>query len=84
MIVRTTMTLILRLLIDESQPETLHGVMQTVASNEEYTFSDGLSLLELLRLKQSEWLRQPPVAEESIKPTRRKSTGRSKRRAGNS
>ncbi len=63
---RATMTFILRLLVDESEPEALRGVLQTVASNEERTFSDASSLLELLRLSQTVWLQKTPEAQKSV------------------
>jgi hypothetical protein len=46
---RTTQTLILRLLVDPGEPQALHGVLQTVADGEEHTFCDAQSLLAVLR-----------------------------------
>lgn len=45
---RTTQTLILRLLVDPGEPEALRGVLQTVINGEEHAFSDAQSLLAVL------------------------------------
>lgn len=46
---RTTQTFILHLLTDTDDPQALRGTLRLVASDEEATFTDGLSLLALLR-----------------------------------
>lgn len=66
---RATLTFVLRLLLDTSEPEALRGVLQSVASSEEHPFSSADSLLKLLRLSQSDWLQetmgaQKPVSDE--------------------
>lgn len=59
------MTLILRLLVDDREPEALRGVLQTVVSQEEHAFSDASRLLELLHRMQSDWLKQAPGAQKT-------------------
>lgn len=61
---RTTMTFILRLLLDSSEPEALRGVLQSVANGEEHPFSNADSLLKLLRLSQSDWLQETNGAQK--------------------
>ncbi len=46
---RNTYVFILRLLIDENDPDGLRGVLRNVTSGEEQSFSSEKGLLELLR-----------------------------------
>jgi hypothetical protein len=48
---RTTVVYIVRLLVDENEPDALRGVLREVNSGEEYAFSSEQGLLELLRLQ---------------------------------
>jgi len=45
---RTTVVYILRLLVDETEPGVLHGILRDVTSGEQYTFPSEQGLLELL------------------------------------
>lgn len=47
---RTTVVYILRLLIDEREPEHLRGILRNVTSGEEQAFSSEQGLVELLRV----------------------------------
>ncbi len=49
MTVRTTVTLILRLLIDQNEPGTLRGILCDVSSGADHTFTGEYSLVALLR-----------------------------------
>ena len=68
---RNTVVYILRLLVDESEPEGLHGVLRNVASGVEHTFSSEQGLLELLHhppahppgTTKDDQATQPPSAE---------------------
>lgn len=57
---RQIQTFILRLLVDEDEPQTLRGVLRVVADDEERSFTDEESLLALLR-------RMGHASEESLK-----------------
>ncbi len=46
---RTIQTFVLRLLVDEDEPNTLRGSLRSVATDEENVFSDAQVLLRLLR-----------------------------------
>ncbi len=46
---RKTIVFILRLLVDESGPEVLRGMLRNVNSGKEHSFSTDQALLELLR-----------------------------------
>jgi hypothetical protein len=46
---RKTIAYVLRLLIDEAEPEALRGTLRNVNSGEEHSFSTEQALLELLR-----------------------------------
>lgn len=45
---RNTVIYILRLLVDETDPAVLRGILRDVASGEEHTFSGEQGLLDLL------------------------------------
>ena len=45
---RKVQTLILRLLLNPDEPQALRGAIRAVADDEEHTFADGQSLLDLL------------------------------------
>jgi hypothetical protein len=45
---RTIKTIILRLLVDTNQPQTLRGMLNAVADGHLYSFADEKSLLKLL------------------------------------
>ncbi len=51
---RTTVTYILRLLVDDDEPGSLRGILKSIAGNEELSFTDAASLMDLLRLKQED------------------------------
>ena len=46
---RTTLTFVLRLLVDPDDPQALRGTIRVVGGIEEYAFADGQTLLALLR-----------------------------------
>ncbi len=46
---RTTRTLILRLLVDADEPNVLRGVLRPVSETDEHPFADEEALLVLLR-----------------------------------
>ena len=46
---RTIQTFVLRLLVDEDEPNTLRGSLRSVATDEENAFADAQVLLRLLR-----------------------------------
>jgi len=46
---RTTLTFVLRLLVDTDDPQALRGMIRTVGSAEEHAFADEQALLALLR-----------------------------------
>jgi hypothetical protein len=46
---RTIRTFVLRLLVDTNEPQALRGTVRSVADDEERSFTDGPSLLVLLR-----------------------------------
>ncbi len=46
---RILKTFVLRLLIDSETPTTLRGAIRAIANDEEYTFTDGQTLLALLQ-----------------------------------
>ena len=46
---RTTLTFVLRLLVDTDDLQALRGLIRTVGGAEEHTFADGQTLLALLR-----------------------------------
>jgi hypothetical protein len=48
---RTTVVYIVRLLVDENEPDALRGVLREVNSGEEHSFSSEQDLLDLLRLQ---------------------------------
>ncbi len=63
---RTTLTLILRLLVDSNEPEALRGAIQAVSSKKEHTFNNGQSLLEWLRIWQKSCLEGAPESPQFI------------------
>jgi hypothetical protein len=46
---RTMQTFVLRLLVDSNEPQTLRGVIRSVASGEEHAFTAEQDLLAYLR-----------------------------------
>jgi hypothetical protein len=46
---RTTLTFVLRLLVDTDDPQALRGALRAVGGAEEHTFADGQALLAQLR-----------------------------------
>ncbi len=64
---RNTIVYVLRLLIDENDPEGLRGVLRNVISGEEQSFVSEQGLIELLRHRPA----FPPTTQEEnqiIKP----------------
>jgi hypothetical protein len=46
---RLIRTIILRLLVDNEQPQSLRGVLQAVGDSEQHTFTDEQSMVEQVR-----------------------------------
>ncbi len=46
---RTIQTFIVRLVVESEEPEAVRGVVRSITSDEEHTFTDGQMLLALLR-----------------------------------
>ncbi len=46
---RTTLTFVLRLLVDPAEPNQLRGTLYSVADNADYPFTETQMLLELLQ-----------------------------------
>jgi hypothetical protein len=58
--VREIQTLVLRLLVDDEEPQALRGAVRSLDNDLEHTFADSASLLALLqRMTQARVLPQP-------------------------
>ncbi len=59
---RNTIVYVLHLLVDEDHPDELHGILRNVLTGQEQSFSDPLSLLEVL---QAHPMGYPKVMDEA-------------------
>ena len=46
---RTTLTFVLRLLVDTNEPQQLRGTLHSIADNADHSFANAQVLLDLLR-----------------------------------
>jgi len=61
--VRTIQTFIVRLVVESDEPEAVRGVVRSITSDEEHTFTDGQTLLAWLR-QMSRAAREPVQYQE--------------------